>query len=367
MYIIGILNIVIHIKSGFKDIIGITKLLKEVRIMKKRTIVFMLLIGILLFTSIVACRGKDVDKNNGEPTDKIEPTNEDIVENDEETIMKDFKTMVKSDNEPFTLVKFIDENIEKVKVEYATEMIKELEEVQEGYIERYTDQLFMEEHQMELLSLSEVGQTGNDETKTNIENLLFFDETKIEEIKNANLNELVKKLIQGKYRLINMEGAFYPIIDYEALKVYNDYLSEEMKEYIDIKSMDSNMPTILDAGIVISFDQLAERLVKTENYILKYPDSIKYEEILRLYGVYLKFYLEGSSNTPIYDFESKKIKDEIISSYKKVKDMDETVTSKVVSKYIDIIGENQNIIDENVLSKVTELHSEAIATIEEQK
>lgn len=336
--------------------------MKEVGIMNKKSIAFMLIVSILLLTLLAACGEEGVDKGNGELVDKVEPKPEVSIEKDEEKIMKDFKTMVKSDNEPFVLVKFIDENIDKVKTENATEMIRELEEVQEGYIERYTEQLFMEEHQMELLTLSEV-----QHSEAKIEDYLFFDNSKIEEIKNGNLKELVNNIMEGKYKLINMEGAFYPIIDYEALKIYNDNISDEMKEYIDLKSMDSNMPTILDAGLVISFDQLAERLVKTENYILKYPNSIKYEETLRLYGVYLKFYLEGSSNTPIYDYESKKIKDEVLSSYKKVRNMDETVTSKVVSKYIDIIGENQNIIDENVLSRVTELHSEAIATLEDQK
>jgi len=336
--------------------------MKEVGIMNKKSIAFMLIVSILLLTLLAACGGEGVDKGNGELVDKVEPKPEVSIEKDEEKIMKDFKTMVKSDNEPFVLVKFIDENIDKVKIENATEMIKELEEVQEGYIERYTEKLFMEEHQMELLTLSEV-----QHSEAKIEDYLFFDNSKIEEIKNGNLKELVNNIMEGKYKLINMEGAFYPIIDYEALKIYNDNISDEMKEYIDLKSMDSSMPTILDAGLVISFDQLAERLVKTENYILKYPNSIKYEEILRLYGVYLKFYLEGSSNTPIYDYESKEIKDEVLSSYKKVRNMDETVTSKVVSKYIDIIGENQNIIDENVLSRVTEVHSEAIATLEDQK
>ena len=336
--------------------------MKEVGIMNKKSIAFMLIVSILLLTLLAACGEEGVDKGNGELVDKVEPKPEVSIEKDEEKIIKDFKTMVKSDNEPFVLVKFIDENIDKVKIENATEMIKELEEVQEGYIERYTEKLFMEEHQMELLTLSEV-----QHSEAKIEDYLFFDNSKIEEIKNGNLKELVNNIKEGKYKLINMEGAFYPIIDYEALKTYNDNISDEMKEYIDLKSMDSNMPTILDAGLVISFDQLAERLVKTENYILKYPNSIKYEEILRLYGVYLKFYLEGSSNTPIYDYESKKIKDEVLSSYKKVRNMDETVTSKVVSKYIDIIGENQNIIDENVLSRVTEVHSEAIATLEDQK
>lgn len=336
--------------------------------MNKKNITYMLIITILLFSLLVGCKvNNDLDGNNGESMDNTRTETETIVENDEEKIMGDFKNIVESDNEPFTLVKYVDENIDKVSTEYAVEMIRNLEEVQEKYIERYTGQLFMEENQMELLSLSEVNRSAIDGTEVNIEDLLFFDNSKVEEIKNGNLKELVDRIIQGKFKLINMEGAFYPIIDYEALKIYNDYIAEDMKEYIDLKSMESNMPTILDAAIMISYDELAERLIKTENYISKYPDNMRYEEILRIYGLYLKFYLEGSSNTPIYDYETKEIKVEIFSSYNKVKDMDETVTSKVISKYIDIIEENQKIIDENVLSKVTELYNEAIATLEEQQ
>ena len=119
---------------------------------------------------------------------------------------------------------------------------------------------------------------------------------------------MLEKLAAGKYKLISMEGAFYPIIDYEALKIYNKYLSDEMKAYLDIKSMDSNMPTIIDAAIIIPFDELANKLVKVEEYMKKYPECPDCEEILRLYGAYLKLYLEGSDNTPIFNYANKTIK-----------------------------------------------------------
>ena len=127
------------------------------------------------------------------------------------------------------------------------------------------------------------------------------------------------------------------------------------------------MPTILDGGLVISFDELSQRLIAAESYILKYPESIKHEEVLRLYGWYLRFYLEGSINTFIYDYASKEIKEEVLSSYYEVRDMDETITAEIVAKYIDIIEANDKIIDESVLSKVTELHSEAIARLESER
>lgn len=323
--------------------------------MRNKFMLLVLMIVILLLSALSGCKEKKVEESYGKPLERKaeEPVN--LLEDNKENIIKDFRNMVKSDNDPFILVNFIDENIDKVAPEYKEEMIMELELVQEKYIERYTDQLFGEDHQMELLSLSSTGES---------EIQLFFDENKVEDIKNGNLRELVDKILLGKYKLINMEGSFYPIIDYEKLKIYNKYLSPEMKDYLEIKSMDSNMPTILDAGLMISFEKLSDRLIKAENHITKYPEGIRYEELLRLYGTYLKLYLEGLDNTPIYDYETKKIREEVLSSYKKTANIKDTVTSKIINKYIDIIKENENTIDVNVLSKITELYNEAIATLE---
>ena len=273
--------------------------------MAKKTIILLFAIVVLL-VSLTGCKLEKVKAGEEKFTNEMDEKVGTVVKDDEEKIMRDFNNIVKSDNEPFVIVKFIDENIQKVTKEDAIEMIKNLEEIQEQYLEEYGEQLFMEDYQGELIGLSK-GQ----------ESQLFFNEIKTEEIKNANLKELMDKILKGKYKLINMEGAFYPIIDYETLKIYNDYLSDEMKGYIDIKSIDSNNPTVLDASLVISFDELAQRLIKVENYIKEYPDGIRYEEILRLFGVYLRFYLEGVDNTPIYDYETKEIKNEVLKSYKK--------------------------------------------------
>jgi len=324
--------------------------------MTKKPIILLFIIVVLLLVSLAGCKSEKVEVGEEQFTNEVDGKVGTAVKDDEEKTMRDFNNIVKSDNEPFVIVKFIDENIQKVTKEDAVKMIESLEEVQEQYLEEYGEQLFMEDYQGELIGLSK-GQ----------ESQLFFNEIKTEEIKNANLKELMDKILKGKYKLINMEGAFYPIIDYETLKIYNDYLSDEMKSYIDIKSIDSNNPTVLDASLVISFDELAERLIKTENYIKEYPDGIRYEELLRLFGVYLRLYLEGVDNTPIYDYETKEIKNEVLKSYKKTEAKKDTVTSNIVSKYISIIEENQNIIDNNVFSKITELYNEAIATLEEYK
>lgn len=321
--------------------------------MNKKSLLLISVFVLLLAILIVGCKKNTLKENDSVIYEALNKGGEKVSEDSKDKLIEEFENVANSDNEPFTLIQFIDENIEKATDEDAIAMILRLEDVQERYIKRYTDELFLGDNQVELLKLS-----GNE---------LFFDESKIEEIKNADLKQLVDRIIKGKYKLINNEGAFYPIIDYEGLKVYNDYLPDEIRAYIDIKSLDSNEPAVLDGELNVSINEIGERLITIESYIKEYQDNLKFEEILRCYGNYLKLYLEGTDNTPIYNYEDNVIKEEVMSSYKNMSSLKNSVTANVMSKYIDIIEENQNVIDTNVLSRVPELYAEAIATLENRK
>lgn len=318
--------------------------------MKAKYVISILIIALVLLVPLVACNHGKVEDNNGSSVEKP-------IEYTREEIMKDFRNILKSKNEPVILVEFINENIDEVEKEDAIEMIRALESAQIEYMEKYTDEMFVEDYQTELIGLWD----------SNSEGSLFLDIEKLEEIQNENLKELLEKLEIGKYKLITLEGAFYPIIDYEALKKYNKYLDDETKDYLDIKALESNEPSIIDAGIYISLDELANRLIMVENYIKKYPESIKNEELLRIYSSYLKLYLNGSDNSPIYNYEDNIILEDVLNSYKRTAKNQDSITGEIVGRYIEIIQENNNIIDDNVLSKITECHNKAIAELEGNK
>jgi len=321
--------------------------------MRKKILKAISLMGIFLILFIVGCDNYLLEKNDKEIYEALESTLTSSNTEESDGLLYEFKSIVDSNNEPYVLVQFIDENIKNATEEEAAVMILILEKVQKEYIQEYTDEIFMEDNQMELLRLS-----GTE---------LFFDEANIGQIENVKLKDIVERIFKGKYKLINMEGGFYPGIDYEKLKEYNRYLSDEIRGYIEIKALNSNKPAVLDAEITISFDELGERLIQTEKYIQKYPQGVKFEEVLRIYGDYLRLYLEGSDNSPIYEYETREIKKDILKSYKNMKGNNKLITAKIISKYIDIIEYNKNIIDENVLSRVPKLLSEAVATLESIK
>lgn len=334
--------------------------------MKLRKLGFLFIIGIVLIAAAMGCKSKEKDQKEEASMD-IESQEESFKEEDktierveQEDILDEYDNMIKGEKEPFVLREFIDKNIDELKEEKATGMLVKFEEVQEDYLKRYTEELFTEGYQVELLSLSGFTQfDGKD--GDHVMDGLFFDKNRIEEIKNGDLKELAEQLIDGKYKLINMEGAFYPTIDYEALKDYNEYISEEIKDYIHIQAMDSNSPSVLDAELKITFEELGDRIIDVEDYIEKYPLSKKHDEALSLYGTYLYAYIAGTDNSPIYEYQTSKIKDEVLHSYKKVIDGKDNKTSQMLVEYMEIIKENKNKIDDSVLSKGLSLRKQAIS------
>ena len=324
--------------------------------MKRNTLALLLICFMFLLVTLVGCKGKKIEEHNQKIINKIDEKEASESKPDKEKIMRDFKNIVKSKNEPIVIIEFIDKNIHEVSKEDAAEMIKDLEQIQKQFLENYSEELFLKDYQEQLINVS---------SKDEID--LFFNNSDLEKIEDIGLKELMEKIINGKYKLVNMEGSFYPTIDYEGLKVYNKHITAELQDYIEVKSIDSKDPTILDASLLITFDQLADRIIKTENYIRNYPDSISKEEMLRLYGGYLKLYMEGVDNTPIYDYETGIIIDQVLESYKKTSNLEDSITSDIITKYMDIIEENELQIDETIFSQITVLYNQAIGRLEDYK
>ena len=87
--------------------------------MRRKYISLLLIMGIVLILSLVGCKSKKIDENTENGIEEVNDESSTPIEEDKEKIINDFRNIVKSDNEPYTIVKFIDENIEKVEKEEA--------------------------------------------------------------------------------------------------------------------------------------------------------------------------------------------------------------------------------------------------------
>lgn len=320
--------------------------------MKKKKCLF-LIFGILIVALLSSCTSKN---SVGSKEDSSKKTKEELKESKEEKqekIMIEFKSLVSENKEPYQVIEFIDKNIGKVSQKESVEMIEEFENLQENYINLYTDEL-RKENRQNLLS----------QTYSNSE----VDPNKIEEIKDKELKELVSKIVKGRYKLVKKDGFYCPVINYASFKDYEKFLSDELKEYLNIKIIESESPAMLDGKIAITWDELGNRLIRIEKYLTEYEDRIKDEEVTRLYSEYLVMYMSGSKNTPISNDEDKKMSKEILDSYRKMASNNKkTITGEIIKEYLQLIENNNYLIDDMVTSKQLEIYNEAIGRLEENK
>lgn len=320
--------------------------------MKKSIFTPMILIITVLLIILSGCnKKKSVIKVPDK--DPIKST-EDVVEEDvnRDKIMKEFNNTLEGKNSPDKIVAFIDEKIGKLSPIEGDKMVSELERVLEKSLGLQIDNISKLDTDGELVQISQE---------------LFFPEDKVKDIKNDKLHEEIIKILDSKYKLISIEGNYYPIIDYEKLKIYNNHVSDELKEYITIKALDSNKPVAIDAGLHITRDELSQRILKTENFIQKYSGGQRHEEMLQDYRNKLNIYLSGMDNAPIADRETHKIYDDVLDSYKKTADTKESITAFAMRKYIDVIKENEYIINDKVKEKVLSLINESLSLLEASK
>lgn len=308
---------------------------------------------LLLALGLAGCNKKEVEDKN-QPIENLDSPMEDVVETEEnrDKLMEEFQQALDSESAE-DVVDFINKNIGKVTTIEGDRMVSNLENLLEDNKDSLTTKLIALDPKGELMEI------GNTE--------LFFPKESIKDIRNKDLKEEVEKLYNNRFKLINLEGQYYPIVDYDSFKDYYKGLSEELKDYYNIKAKESDQPTAIDGGLYISFDELADRIIQAEKYIQRYGGGIRYGEIHNTYGNLLDIYLSGLPNTPINDPNTKEINKAVMKSYMETAKVEGSITAHVVNKYISLISENKGIINQNILDKAKDLVKEGKSLLESSK
>ena len=320
--------------------------------MKKRLLMPILILALVFVVLLNGCKKEEpVD----EPTPTPLPANGKVeeVEDDEKAVIMDEFREIAEENDPLLIKEYVDENVGKLSQLEGNLMIDSLEKSLIDNLDEVTNRLTTLDEDGELMDIA------SDE--------FFFSVDKVSQIKNGDLKKEVSTLLDSNYKLINLEGSFYPIVDYEALQGYNNNVTDEWKEYLAVRAMDSNNPPFADGALRISFDDLANRIIKTENYLNKYLDSSRREEMKDSYHNKIAIYLKGVDNTPIADSGTKEIYEDILGSYNSTSHQEGYITANILYRYVEAIKANNNIIDDKILQLADDLISEAVEILTEFK
>ncbi len=162
-------------------------------------------------------------------------------------------------------------------------------------------------------------------------------------LKDDDVRQLVENTIAGGYKIDTAEGYYFPIVDYGKLTAFGDKVSVAMKAYLELMEKESDAPSAKDAGLVISWDELATRVLASESYIVTFPDTPERKQAEDYYVRYLSFYFIGLNNTPIFDYETFAVLPELKSEYKRMAASHAgTIAGQYAKEFLDILAESKD-------------------------
>ncbi len=287
------------------------------------------LIGASLLAGCTTTAGND----NG--SSKVENNNPPAVEESkQDKIMPEFMALVDANSKPDVLIEFMDKNIASVSKENASKMIEELEKTQRNRLLELEDKYY------------------NGETIQSSLNKVYkpeFDLNKLDTIQDAELKSLLEETRDMGYKVETAEGTYFPIMNYEYLKRFSPYATDDMKDYIDIMAVETNKVPAKDAALMIGWDEVVERALAQESFIKKYGSSSKIESMKELQKKYLTFMLYGLNNTPLFSYDTKVMDPEAKEAYMKaIKDNADSELMQIINKYMEVLEKSSYKLSDEV-------------------
>jgi hypothetical protein len=140
-------------------------------------------------------------------------------------------------------------------------------------------------------------------------------------------------MTEGMYYLDVDPDYFTTIFDKKVSRGLNDYIVQRRQEMIEGFSE--------DAGLVITFDQVYNRVAKWEKIMNDNPRFIMSESASRFYETYLVTLLTGMDNSRVFDFENERLLPEVKMLYEAIiKSGPQTKSTEVIKGYYQLLAAN---------------------------
>lgn len=319
--------------------------------MKNKTVIFLVLV-LVLTVAFAGCKKKDepVEEPNTPPVQ--EPV-EEAKEDEKKAIMDGFNELISKDPHVLDIKEYIYDNIAKLGPLEISSMVDNLEAALKKGLDSLRAEIGSVDKDNELVEI--IGQD------------LFLKEDMINDIKSTELKELVIKTYNGHYKLMSTEGMVEPVIDYSSLLQYEDKLTDEWKEYIQLMAEDSDSPPYHDGSLLISFKELGERIIKLESYMNRYISGPRHEELVDIYKQRLTVFMKGLPNSPLAAYDNNIIFENIYKAYESFGANEGLVSTGFVYDYMTAIRDNGMKIDSRILKLADEYIQEAVRIMKEFK
>ncbi len=136
---------------------------------------------------------------------------------------------------------------------------------------------------------------------------------------NAGKFPATAALVASGFKIVAADGTFFPVVDWQRLQNYfGPRSSPAVQKFINQRTAEQKVEIYDDGAIIIPIYLLADLAAFWEKFNLSYPyfplsAECRESERANYFAV-----LTGSDNTPIYDPETKKIKDDFVLAWRYV-------------------------------------------------
>ncbi len=134
------------------------------------------------------------------------------------------------------------------------------------------------------------------------------------------------------------EGSYYLRYPYTNMTKLSN-VPQDWQDWLYILSKRQN--DLEDGGLNISVEELRKAIVSISDFIKKYPNFVAKDDADEKLKYYYFYYLDGIDNSPIYDYETNKVKSSYINSYKTFIDTNkDCIGYKTVENYYNKLKNN---------------------------
>ena len=323
----------------------------EIKVKNKIFNIFILLLVSFLAAAIIITAGCSASFKKSEDTVNLEKqTAETQLISDEKTqesadtgadkeeilqddIIDGLDRLLEQGADSSDLIKYIDEYAAAALPKTMTALLEKLEYLQRANENSFLNYLIESDGQEKLYELF---YREEDITKDNIAR-----------IDDPVLRDGVLRMLEGGFKFVGLEGYYYPLIDFEYLKKYSQYLEKEYINYLEVRAAESNYIYSRDAAIIISWDELAERMMRAEKFLIDYPSETSRKiAVGKLFLGYMASYIYGQDNTRTWDWTTNIVYDEVVESYDKtIAKYQGTTAADILNKLLDDLKSNDFTVD----------------------
>lgn len=150
-------------------------------------------------------------------------------------------------------------------------------------------------------------------------------------IEDNETKEFINSLNNCGLELFMTEGMYYVDVKFDYFeKLFLGKVSSALNEFLKIRSVELKQGFSEDAILLISFNELYERVITWEKFINANPNFLLKKQAQFYYESYLSTFLTGMDNSRTFDIETKEILPEIKKLYEQIIEQKDSLKSTII-------------------------------------